>query len=120
MKPGRINIVPTERYNPGEKVFFRIFRNNKSFWKVGTIKRRVENMIYIVKGPQFTHKRHLNQLRRCILNEVDSSPSEETLIDVIYDAFNILTPLAALEIRHSKRKRKATNLIIVNLKCRRY
>ena len=44
-------------------------------------------MIYIVKGPQFTHKRHLNQLRGRISNEADSGPSEETVMDVIYDTF---------------------------------
>ena len=61
-------------------------------------------MMYIVKGPQFTHKRHLNQLRRRISNEADSSPSEETVMDVIYNTFNIPTPLTAPEIRRSKRK----------------
>ena len=54
--------------------------------------------MYIVKGPQFTHKRHLNQLRRRISNEADSGPSEETVMDVIYNTFNIPTPLAAPEI----------------------
>ena len=120
MKPGRRNIVPRKRYNPGEKVFFRIFKENKSFWEAGTIKRRVGNMIYIVKGPQFMHKRHLNQLKRCISNEVDSSSSEKTVMDVIYDTFNIPTPLVAPKIHPSKRKRKATDLIIVNPKHRRY
>ena len=76
--------------------------------------------MYIVKGPQFMHKRHLNQLRRCISNEADSGPLEETVMDVIYDTFNIPTPLVAPEICHSKRKRKAMDLIIVNPKCRRY
>ena len=32
-KHGRINIVPTKRYNPGEKVSFRIFNDNKYFGK---------------------------------------------------------------------------------------
>ena len=30
-KPGRTNIVPTKHYNPGEKVFIRIFKDNKFF-----------------------------------------------------------------------------------------
>ena len=86
-KPGRTNIVPTKRYNPGEKVFFRNFKDNKSFWVAGKIER------------------------------IDSSPSEETVMDVINETFNIPTPLAAPEIRRFKRKRKATNLIIANPKC---
>ena len=48
MKPGRTTIIPTKCYNPGE-VFFRIFKDNKSFWEVGMIDRRVGNMMYIVK-----------------------------------------------------------------------
>ena len=62
------------------------------------------------------HKRHLNQLRRRILNDADSGPSTETVMDVIYDTFNIPTPLSTPEIRRSKRKRKETDLIIVKIK----
>ena len=46
-------------------------------------------MIYIIKGPQFTHKRHLNQLRKCLTDETDSGPPEETVMDVIYDTFDL-------------------------------
>ena len=73
-------------------------------------------MMYTVKGPQFTHKRHLEQLRRRISNEADSGPSEETMMDVIYNTYNIPIPLVAPEILCSKRKRKAMDLIIVNPK----
>ena len=118
-KPGITNIVPTKRYNPGEKDFFRIFKDSKSFWEAGTIERKVGNMMYFVNGPQFKHKRHLNQLRRRISNATDSDHSEETVMDVIYDTFDIPT-LVAPEIRRSKWKRKAIDLIIVNPKCRRY
>ena len=120
MKPGRTNTVPTKCYNPREKVFFKIFKDNKSFGEVGMIKRRVGNMMYIIKGPQFMDKRHLDQLRRRILNEADVSLLDEMVMDVIYDTFNIPTPLVTPEIRCSKRKRKAIDLIIVNPKCRRY
>ena len=84
------------------------------------IKRRVRNMMYIVKGLQFTHKRHLKQLRRRITKEADSGPSEETVMDVIYDTFSIPTSLAAPEICRSKKKRKATDLITVHPKRRKY
>ena len=66
-------------------------------------------MLYIVKGPQFIHKRHLNQLRKRQSDEADSGPPEETVMDVIYDTFDIPTPLAAPEMRCSKRKRKKNN-----------
>ena len=93
-------------YNPGDKVIFRIFKDNKSFWKMVTIKKRVGNMIHIIKGPQFTHKSHLNQLRKCLTDEADRRPPEETVIDIIHDTFDIPTSLAVPEMCCSKRKRK--------------
>ena len=104
----------------GEKAFFRIFKDNKSFWEVSTIERRIGNMMYIVKGLQSMHKRHLNQVKRHVSKWVDSSPSEETVMDVIYGTFDIQTSLVAPKICHSKRKRKAMDLIIVNPKYIRY
>ena len=53
---------------------------------------------------QFTHKRHLNQLRKRLTDEVDSKPPKETVMDVIYDTFNIPTPLVAAEILREKGK----------------
>ena len=40
MKPGRTCTVPPKQYNPGDKVFFRIFKNNKSFWEMRTIEKK--------------------------------------------------------------------------------
>ena len=77
-------------------------------------------MIYIIKGLQFAHKRHLNQLRKCLIVVADSGSSEETVMDVIYDTFDIPTPLAAPEMRRCNRKRKATYLTVVNPKRIRY
>ena len=103
-KPGGTCIVLTKRDIPGDKVFFRIFKDNKSFGEMGTIEKRVGNMIYIIKGPQFTHKRHLNQLRKRLTDEADRGSPEETVMYVIYDTFDIPTPLAP-EMHRSKRKK---------------
>ena len=108
-----------KRYNPGDKIFFRILKDNKSFWEMGTIEKRVGNMIYIIKCRQFIHKRHLNQVRKRLTDEADSG-SDETVMDVIYDTFDIPTTLAASEMSRSKRKRKATDLFVVNPKRIRY
>ena len=51
------------------------------------IEKRVGNTIYIIKGPQFTNKRHLNQLWKHLTDEADSEPPEETVMDVIYVTF---------------------------------
>lgn len=56
---------------------------------MGTIEKRIGNMVYIIKGPQFTHKRHLNQIRKRLSDDTDSSPPEG--IDVIYNTFDIHT-----------------------------
>ena len=63
---------------------------------MGTIKRRVGNIIYRIKSPQFTHKRHLNQIRNRLSDDADSGPPEEKeVIDVIYDTFDTPIPQAA-------------------------
>ena len=47
-------------------------------------------MIYIIKGPQFTHKRHLNQIRKRQSDDVDNGPPEvKEVMDVIYDTFEM-------------------------------
>ena len=50
------------------------------------------------------------------MDETDCRPPEEIVMDVIYDTFDIPTTQAAHEKRHSRRKRKATDLIAVNPK----
>ena len=86
-----------------------MFKVNKYFWEAGIIEKWIGNVIYIVKGPQFTHKRHLNQIRKWPSNVPDNGPAEDVAMDVIYDTFDILTLLVILEVRCSKRKWKATD-----------
>ena len=119
-KPATASIVPTKKYYPGEKVYFKMFKDNKSFSEAGMIEKRIGNVIYIIKWQQFTHKRYLNQIRKRSSNEPDNGPAENVAMDVIYDIFDILTPLVIPEVRCSKRKWKATDLLVVNLKRRRY
>ncbi len=40
-----------------------------TFWEVGTVKQRIGELVYIVQGPTNTHKRLMNQLWKCRLNE---------------------------------------------------
>ena len=98
-----------------------MFRDDKSFWEIGAIKKRIENMIYITKSPQFSHKRHLNQIRKRQSDDADSGPPEEKqVMDIIYDTFEVPIPQVALEQRRLKRKRKMTDFIVVNPKRKRY
>ena len=50
----------------------------------------------------------------------DSGLAEDVAMDVIYATSDIPTPLVIPEVRGSKRKQKATDLLVVNPKQRRY
>ena len=75
-------------------------------------------MIYLIKGPQFTHRRHLNQIRKRLSDNANSGPPE--VIDVIYYTFDMSIPQAEPEQRRLKRKRKMTEFIVVNPKRKSY
>lgn len=125
--PGRNRIKNTmytarKRYTPGEKVFFKCYRNNIEFWERGIVDKRIGDLIYIIKGPKNTHKRHQNQLKKCyVLEHEESIPDEEEdPIDVMYDIFQVEPPQSAPEPRRSGRKRKFTDPLDVNPKRKRY
>ena len=79
---------------------------------MGTIEKRVGNMINIIKSLQFTHKRHLDQIRKRLLDDADCGPPEEKeVIDVIYDTFDMPIRQATPEQHRLKRKRKMKDLL---------
>ena len=43
-----------------EKIYFEKYQNNTSCGERGIIKKRIGDMVYIVEGPKYTHKRHQN------------------------------------------------------------
>ena len=83
-----------KHFYPGDKVLFKAYKNNITFWGVGIIKQRIGELVYIVQGPKNTHKRHMNPLRKCRLNESEESPQNtcEEPIDAIFDHFDLDTP----------------------------
>ena len=94
-----------KRFKIGEKVFFRMFQSNKSYWEKGTVDKQIENIIYIIKGPRFTHKRHLNQIRKRYSNTVENHPREEDPMDVMFDTFEVPIPQTATEQKIQKKTR---------------
>ena len=67
-------VLPQKKhFYSGDKVLFKAYKN-MSFWEVGTIKQRIGELVYIVQEPKNTHKPHMNQLRKCHLNESEESP----------------------------------------------
>ena len=60
----KTTLAPKKRFNPREKNYFKKHQNNTSCWECGIIKKRIGDMVYIVEGPKYTHKRHQNQLQK--------------------------------------------------------
>ena len=56
----KTTLAPKNWFNPGEKNYFKKYQNNTSNWERGMIKKRIGDMVYIVEGPKYTHKRHQN------------------------------------------------------------
>ena len=83
------NISINEYLNLGEKVFFKMCQKGKEFWKDGVVKKkkRIGHMTYMVQGPRWEYKHHLNQLRHRHANL--ESPRQEIPMEVLYDTFDI-------------------------------
>ena len=79
-------------------------------------------MVYIIDGLKFSHKKHLNVLRKRWSDDINrDSPEREETMDVIFDTFDLPSPQPAPERRQSYRKRKKkTELININPKRRKY
>ena len=73
-RSGYSNKVTNKHYKFGEKVIYCMYQNNKTFWKMGIIEKRIGNTVYLVKGPKFVHKRHVNQIKN------DSRMSQRTTV----------------------------------------
>ena len=88
-----------------------------SCWERGIIKKRIGDMVYIVEGPKYTHKRHQNQLQKCRLNDSNDVPqTEEEPIDTVFDMFDLDPPQPTPEIRRSGRKKKFTDPLMIDPK----
>ena len=37
-------------FNPGEKIFFKIYKKNKEYWEESVIKKCVGRILYMIKG----------------------------------------------------------------------
>ena len=92
--------VPRQKFNTNEKLFYKNYKNNTTTWEPGTIKERIENMIYTEQVKKFIHRRYINQLQIRITDEPTETPQIEE--------DNLQMPQANQEPR-LKRKRKASH-----------
>ena len=105
--------IPKKAYLPGEKVFFQVQRNNTTSWEQGKIQKRIGQMVYLIEGPTFIHKKHANQIRKRYTEDDVQPPAEqEEIMDQLYDSFD-LEPPRAVGQRRSSRKRKMIDPIMI-------
>ena len=99
-------------------MLFKVYKNNITFWEVGTVKQRVGELVYIIQGPKNMHKRYLNQLRKCRFKDLNVSPPQicEEPIYMIFENFDLDAPQASPGVRRSNRKRKFTDPLSVDPK----
>ena len=110
----KTTLVPKKWFNPGQKIYFKKYQNNMSCWEHG-IKKRISDMVYIVRGPKYIHKRHQNQLRKHHLNDSDDvSQTEEEPIDTIFNMIDLDPPQSTTEKCQSGRKRKFTDTLMID------
>ena len=86
------------------------------------MKQRVGELVYIIQGLKNIHKRHLNQLRKCRVNDSNVSPPQicEEPIDIIFEKFDLDAPQASPEVRRSNRKSKFIDPLSVDPKRKKY
>ena len=117
----KTTLAPKRRFNPVENIYFKKYQNHTSCWERGIIKKRICDMVYIVEGPKYTHKRLQNQLQKRRLNDSNDVPkTEEEPIDTISDMFDLDLPQPTPEIRRSRRKRTFTDPLMIDPKRKKY
>lgn len=122
-KPIRSSPAPKKKYAIGEKVFFKAYKNNLSYWEPGIIEKKCGSVIYQVQGPKFVHKRHINQLRPRKTDDTEVEPQQleqPEPIDTVYDLFDLEPPQPAPDNRRSGRKRKIHQPFLINPKKKKY
>ena len=103
-------------------MLFKVYKNNITFWEVGTVKQSVGELVFIIQGPKDIYKRHLNQLWKCRVNDSNVSLPQicEEPIDIIFENFDLNAPQASPEVRCSNRKRNFTDPLSVDPRRKKY
>ena len=92
----------TKIYKLGDKVFLKKYWTRKSYWKDGIVNKRIGTVIYIIKGKQFDHKRHVNQIRWWYIESIEQN-NVVLSMEMLYDAFEItprINQKALVDVHH--------------------
>ena len=93
------------------KIYFLNYHLGKTIWLEGIIKKRIGNMMYIIKHPRWKVRRHMNQIKK---NNPNTKKRVEEPMSVIYDMFEVPRPSPIQQYRTSKRKRTLTGTMEIN------
>ena len=104
-------------FNPGEKIFLKIYKKNKEYWWKDVSEKRVDRVLYMIKGPKGVHKPHVNQLKKRYSGS-RATRLEEPMM-VLNDLFNI--PIQEkFTWRTRERKRNTKEILDINPKRKKY
>ena len=59
-------------------------------WEEETVDERIGTMLYFIKHPKYVVKRHLNQIKKRYMVNVDQRKEES--MTIIYDMFDVSLP----------------------------
>ena len=92
--------------------------SGKEMWKDGVIISRVGKPTYLIQGPNWIHKRHVNQLKHRFIKE--ENVLTHLSMEILCDTFNLPKPQVIKPQRVSKRKRNPKKILDVDLEIRKY
>lgn len=105
-------------FNTGDKMYFKIYRIRKQDWEQNNITGHLVNVMYMVKGPKYEHKRHFNQLKK---RDTKNQGRQDEPMDIWYDIFEVPEPqMKAEPTCMFNRKRKHTEMMEITTKRKRY
>ena len=94
-----------KHFYSGDKVLFKAYKNNITFWEVGIIKQRI---CELVQGPKIPTNIIWTSSGNAVWMTLRKNTCEEP-IDAIFDNFDLDTPQVSPEVRHSERKKNLRN-----------
>ena len=91
----------TDILNLERTFFFRLCISAKEMWKYAVIISRSGKTTYIIQGPNWKHKRHVNQLKHRFTKE--ENEQNYLSMEILCDLFNLPTPQGLVKKKEPER-----------------
>ena len=105
------------KHNLGKKIYFKSYKLWKATWEEGTIDKRIDKMLYLIKYPKCVIKRYLNQIKKIYSGRISMQGGTLT---VIYDMFDVSMSQSVQQNRSNKRKRIPMGTMEIDPKRQKY